>query len=44
MTISIEKLHNGALRLTAMIDGRLVTRVYYGYSRKEARAMFKSEV
>ena len=42
--MSITKNHDGALIVSDIINGYLVTRKYYGYSRKEARELFKEFV
>ncbi len=34
---------SGAIEVSAVIKGYLVTRKYYGYSRRDAVAMFKAE-
>jgi hypothetical protein len=44
MQITVEKTINGILVLSAMVNGYLVRRKYIGYTRKEARAMFRDEV
>lgn len=44
MTISIERKHDGSLVLSAIVDGYLVQRRYYGYGKQEARRMFKEDV
>lgn len=42
--MSVEKLHpSGAIRVSAIIGGYLVSRVYFGYSKRQAVAMFKAE-
>lgn len=35
---------SGAWQVCAVVRGYLVTRTYYGYSKREALAMFKREV
>jgi hypothetical protein len=40
--VTVEKLHNGALRISIIHDGRLVSQVFYFYSRREALALFKA--
>lgn len=42
--MNITKLHNGALEITDIINGYLVRRVYFGYSKREAIKLFKDEV
>jgi hypothetical protein len=34
--MSVRQLHNGAWEVSDLIDGRLVTRVYYGYTKRDA--------
>jgi len=41
--MTIEKTVEGAYRITAIIGGYLVTRRYYGYTKKEAVKLFKEE-
>jgi hypothetical protein len=43
--MSIEKVHpSGAYRVSDIVKGYLVTRVYMGYTKRQALAMFKQEV
>lgn len=35
---------SGAWRIFAMIGGHLVSRVYFGYTKREAVAMFREEM
>lgn len=35
--------HNGAIRVSDMIDGHLITRTYYGFTEREALALFIEE-
>lgn len=43
--MTIEKIwHSGAIRIYAIIGGHLVTRVYYGYTKREARRLFRDEM
>ena len=44
MQISIEKTVNGILVLSCVINGYLVRRKFIGYTRKEARRIFLSEI
>ena len=37
----IEKNHNGAYIISEVIKGYLVTRVFYGYNKREAVKKFK---
>lgn len=39
--MTIERTFQGAWRISAMIDGYLVTRQFLGYTKKEAIAAFK---
>lgn len=39
--MTIERLQNGAIRLSTIHRGYLVSRTYYGYTRQEAQTMFK---
>jgi len=41
--MTIEKTSEGAYRITEIIGGYLVTRRYYGYTKKEAVKLFKEE-
>ena len=34
---------NGSYVVSDIIDGHLVTRTYYGYTKKECRRMFRNE-
>ena len=38
--MSTIKLHSGAWQVSAIIGGYLVTRTYYGYTKKVAKALF----
>jgi hypothetical protein len=42
--VTLERQHNGSLRASAVHNGRLITRVFYGYTMREARAMFVEEL
>jgi len=35
---------SGAWRISALCDGRLVSRVYYGFTKREALAEFRHEM
>lgn len=35
---------SGAWRISSMIGGHLVSRVYFGYTKREAVAMFREEM
>ena len=38
------RLHSGAWQISAMRAGYLVTRTYYGYTKREAILAFRNEV
>jgi hypothetical protein len=42
--MTIERTFQGAWRISAMIDGYLVTRQFLGYTKKEAIAAFKGAI
>jgi hypothetical protein len=39
--MTIEKTFQGAWRISGIVDGYLVTRQFFGYTKKEAIAAFK---
>jgi hypothetical protein len=39
--MTIERTFQGAYRISAIVDGYLVTRQFFGYTKKEAIAAFK---
>jgi hypothetical protein len=41
--MNTEKLINGAWRVSDIVDGYLVQRVYYGYTKREAMRQFRLE-
>ena len=41
--MTIEKTFQGAWRVSAIVGGRLVSRQYFFYSKREAIAEFKTE-
>lgn len=41
--MSIRKTHSGAWEVSEIIRGYLVRRVYFGFTRKQALAIFKAE-
>lgn len=41
--MTIERTFQGAWRISGMIDGYLVTRQFFGYTKKEAIAAFQQE-
>lgn len=42
--MTIERTFQGAWRISAMIDGYLVTRQFLGYTKKEAIAAFRGAI
>ena len=42
--VTIERQHNGSLRVSAVYNGLLVSRVFYGYTMRVARAAFIEEL
>lgn len=43
-TMTIEKTFQGAYRISALVNGYLVTRQYMGYTKREAVQAFKQEL
>lgn len=43
LIMSIVRLHTGAWQCSDIIGGHLVTRTYYGMTKREARAVFRRE-
>lgn len=43
MDITVERNHDGAYIISAIVKGYLETRRYYGYTKKQAVALFKEE-
>jgi hypothetical protein len=41
MTITVTVNYNGSLTLSTVHAGYLVSKTYYGYTRREARAAFR---
>ena len=41
--MTIEKTIQGAWRVSAMLKGYLVSRQYFGYTKKEAMAAFRED-
>jgi hypothetical protein len=41
--VSIEKNYSGAYVISDVVNGYLVTKQYYGYTKREAVALFKKE-
>ena len=44
LQVTLERQHNGSLRASAVYNGRLISRVFYGYTMREARAVFIEEL
>jgi hypothetical protein len=44
MTITTNRNRNGGLVLSAVVGGYLVSRQYYGYTKREALKLFRSEL
>ena len=42
--MTIEKTFQGAYRISALVNGYLVTRQYMGYTKREAVQAFKQEL
>ena len=43
--MTVTKLnHSGAWQISALVNNYLVTRTYYGYTKREAMRLFKSDV
>jgi hypothetical protein len=42
--MSVERTFQGAWRVSDVIDGRLITRQYFDYTKREAIAAFKHEL
>ena len=42
-SLEIERTFQGAWRISAMVNGYLVTKQYFGYTKKEAIAAFQQE-
>lgn len=41
--MTIEKTAQGAWRISAMVRGFRVTHIYYGFTKREAMALFNEE-
>jgi hypothetical protein len=41
--MTIDKLHNKSMTISDIIDGHLVTHVYYGYTKRQAIRLFKEK-
>lgn len=41
--MTITRLHNGAYQISAIVRGYLVTKTYYGYTKREAARMFRQD-
>lgn len=44
LTFSVTRNHSGAFVVSAIVDNRLVSRQYQGYSRRDAIRLFVAEV
>jgi hypothetical protein len=44
MNITVTKLGNGALELTAIVNNQFIRRVYYFYRKREAIRLFKKHI
>lgn len=42
-SLEIERTFQGAWRISAIVDGYLVSKQYIGYTKKEAVSLFKQE-
>lgn len=42
-SITIEYTFQGAIRISAIVDGYLVTRQYMGYTKREAISLFRQK-
>ena len=42
--MTTQKLHNGAWEISELVNGYLVTRTFYGYTKKESIRLFKDEL
>ena len=40
----IEKNLNGSLVISELVNGQFITRVYYGYTKRECIRMFRDEI
>jgi hypothetical protein len=41
--MSVEKTIQGAWKVSAIVNGYLVTKQYFGYTKREAIALFREE-
>lgn len=44
MDITVTKNLNGSLTLASVVNGHRIQRVYFGYSLREAKRLFRKEV
>jgi hypothetical protein len=44
LNITLVRQHNGSLLASAVHNGRLISRVFYGYTMKQARQIFLEEI
>lgn len=42
--MTIERTFQGAIKISAIVNGFLVTRQYFGYTKREAIKLFKNEI
>ena len=42
--MTIDKLHNKSFTISDVVNGQLKTRVFYGYTIKEAKKIFKEYI
>jgi hypothetical protein len=42
--MTIDKLHNKSFTISDVVNGQLKTRVFYGYTVKEAKKIFKEYI
>ena len=43
LSLTISRLHSGAWQVSAITGGHLLTRTYYGYTKREAVRLYKQE-
>lgn len=44
LQVTIVRQHNGSLQASAVYDGRLISRVFYGYTMRQARQLFIADI
>ena len=42
--MTIERTHHGAWRIYTLLNGYLIQRTYFGYSKREAMAQFRADI